>query len=135
MRIEGNIGAIGNKATERQLNRPLRRIGRENLAVSLPRLGQGVSPKMNAVLLTIAEYVEFDPAPGARVDNPTISREIEGDLNKTAIVLEADVATHSDGRSAGDHVTRHTANGDTPHDLVSEEPPVAPYRRKEGRTA
>jgi hypothetical protein len=90
---------------------------------------------MNAVLLTITEYVEFDPAPGARVDDPTISREIEGDLNKTAIVLEADVATHSDGRPAGDHVTRHSANGDTPHDLVGEKPPVAPYRRNGRHTS
>jgi len=39
---------------------------------------------MNAVLLAFAEYVEFDPAPGAGIDDPAIRREIEGDLNKAA---------------------------------------------------
>jgi len=120
MRIERNTGAIGNKAIERQLNRPPRRVGRETLAVRLPRPDQGGSPQVNAVLLAIAEYVEFDPAPDAGVDDPSIRREIEGDLNKTTTVLEADVATHSYGRPAGNHVARHSANGDTPHDLVGE---------------
>ena len=57
---------------------------------------------MNAVLLTIAEYVEFNPAPGACIDDATVRREIEGDLNKAAIVLEADVAAHADGGPADD---------------------------------
>jgi hypothetical protein len=73
---------------ERQLNRPPLRVGREDLAKRLPGLGQGVRP-LNAVLLSIAEDVEFDPAPGAGIDYPTIRREIEDDLNKAAIVLEA----------------------------------------------
>src|SRR5271166_6790097 len=117
-----------NKVVERQLNRPPLRVGRENLAIGLPRPGHGVRPQMNAVLLTIAEYVEFDPAPGAGIDDPTVRREIEGDLNKAAIVLEAKVATHADGGPAGDCVADHSPFGDTTHDLVGEELPVAPYR-------
>src|SRR5271165_5162183 len=118
---------MGNKVVERQLNRPPLRVGRENLAIGLPRPGHGVRPQMNAVLLTIAEYVEFDPAPGAGIDDPTVRREIEGDLNKAAIVLEADVATHADGGPAGDCVADHSPFGDTTHDLIGEEPPFAPY--------
>ncbi len=102
MCIEQNIRAMGNKVVERQLNRPPLRVGHEALAIRLPRPGQGVRPQMNAVLLTIAENVEFDPVPGAGIDDPAIGREIEGDLNKAAIVLEADVAEHADGGPAGD---------------------------------
>jgi hypothetical protein len=83
---------------------------------------------MNAVLLAIAEYVEFDPAPGAGIDDATIRREIESDLNKAAIVLEADVATHADGGPASDNVSDHSPFGDTTHDLVGEELPFASYR-------
>ena len=68
---------------ERQLNRPPLRVCREDLAIRLPRPVQGVRPQMNAVLLTIAEYVEFDTAPAAGVDDSTIRREIEDDLNNT----------------------------------------------------
>src|SRR5271165_5281891 len=128
MSIEQNIRAMGNKVVEPQLNRPPLRVGREDLAIRLPRPGQGVRPQMNAVLLAIAEYVEFDPAPGAGIDDPTIRREIEGDLNKAAIVLEAKVATHADGGPAGDCVADHGPFGDAAHDLVGEKLPVAPYR-------
>jgi hypothetical protein len=128
MSIEQYIRAMGNKVVEPQLNRPPLRVGREDLAIRLPRPGQGVRPQMNAVLLTIAEYVEFDPAPGAGIDDPTFNREIEGDLNKPAIVLEADVATHADGGPAGDCVADHSPFGDATHDLVRQELPVAPYR-------
>jgi hypothetical protein len=83
---------------------------------------------MNAILLTIAEYVEFDTAPAAGVDDSTIRREIEDDLNKAAIVLDAHVATHADGGPAGGCVADHRPFGDSAHDLVGEEPPFAPYR-------
>ncbi len=83
---------------------------------------------MNAVLLAVAEYVDFDPPPGAGIDDPTIGREIEGDLNKAAIVLKADVATHADGGPAGDRVADHGPGRDPTHDLVGEELPFASYR-------
>jgi hypothetical protein len=126
--IERNIGAVRNKLVERQPSRPPFRIGRKSLAIRLPRPEQCVRPQMNAVLLTIAEYVEFDTAPAAGVDDASIRREIEGDLNKAAIVLDSDVATHADGGPAGDYVADHRPAGDSPHDLVGEEPPFAPYR-------
>ncbi len=134
MGVERNISAMGNKAVERQLNRPPLHVGREDLAIRLPRPRQGIRAQMNAVVLIISEHVEFDPAPGAGIDNPTIRREIKGDLNKAAIVLEADVATHADGGPADDCVADHSPAGDTAHDLVGEELPVAPYRSN-GRLA
>ncbi len=134
MSIERNIRAMWNKAVERQLNRLPLRVGREDLAIGLPRPGQGVRPQMNAVLLTIAEYVEFYPAPGTGINDPTLRREIEGDLNKAAIVLKVDVAPHADGGPAGDCVADHSPFGDPTHDLVGEELPVAPYRSN-GRLA
>ena len=134
MSIEQNIRAIGNKVVERQLDRPPLRVGREDLAIGLPRLGQGVRPQMNAVLLTIAEYVDFYPAPGASIDDPAPRREIEGDLNKTAIVLEVDVATHTDSGPACDRVADHSPFRDPTHDLVGKELPAAPYCSK-GRLA
>ncbi len=124
MSIEQHIRAMGNKAVERQLNRPPLRVGLEGLAVRLPRPSQGVRPQMNGVLLAVAEYVEFDPAPGAGIDDPTIGREIEGDLNKAVIVLEADVATHANGGPTGDCIADHGPFGDAAHDLVGEELPV-----------
>jgi hypothetical protein len=125
---------MGNKVVKRQLNRSPLRVCREDLAIRLPRPCQGVRPQMNTVLLAIAEDVEFYPAPGAGVYSPTIRREIEGDLNEAAIVLEADVATHADGGPTGDCVAEHSSCGNTTHDLVGEELPVAPYRSK-GRLA
>ena len=113
---------------ERQLNRPPIRVCRENLAIRLPRPGQRVRPQMNAVLLIIAEYVELDPAPAAGIDNSTIRREIEDDLNKAAIVLEADVTSHADGGPTRDDVAGHGPIGDATHDLVGEKPPFAPDR-------
>src|SRR5512135_3250425 len=107
MSIEQKIRAMGNKVVERELNRPPLRVGFEGLAIGLPRPGQGVRAQMNGVLLTVAEYVELDPAPVAGIDDPTIGREIDGYLNKAAIVLEADVATHADGGPAGDFVADH----------------------------
>lgn len=83
--------------------------------IGLPRPGQGVRPEMNAVLLASSEYVELDAAPGAGIDDPTIGREIEGDLNKAAIVFEADVAACADGGPAGDLQSRRgVADGSAP---------------------
>eukprot|EP01037_Dinobryon_pediforme_P019492 gene19492-19919_t len=66
------------------------------------RLGLDGDVPDHSTFSTIAENVEFDPVPGAGIDDPAIGREIEGDLNKAAIVLEADVAEHADGGPAGD---------------------------------
>ena len=65
MRIEQNIRAMGNKLVERQLNRPPLRVGREALAIRLPRPGQDVRPQMNAVLLTTLPLMMPAGWPGA----------------------------------------------------------------------
>ena len=126
MSIEQNIRAMGTKAVERQLNGAPLSVGGEALAIRLPRPGQGVRPQMNGILLTIAENVEFDPAPGAGIDDPAIGRKIEGDLNKATAVLETDVATHADGGPSGDCVADHGPFGGATHDPVGDELPVAP---------
>jgi hypothetical protein len=127
MSIELTIRTMGNKVVEREPNRPPLRVGFECLAIGLPRPGQGGRPQMNAVLFASAEYVELDAAPGAGIDDATIGREIEGNLNKSAIVFEADVAAYTDGVPAGDYVTDHGPFGDAAHDLVGEELPAVPY--------
>ena len=50
----------------------MRNCSSARLAIGLPRPGQGVRAQMNGVLLTVAEYVELDPAPVAGIDDLAI---------------------------------------------------------------
>ena len=45
------------------------------------------------------------------------------DLNKAAIVFEADIAAHADGRSAFDHLANHGPVGHPTHHAVGEQLP------------
>jgi hypothetical protein len=45
---------------------------------------------MEVVDLIVAEHLEPDPGPAARVDFAACVTEIEGDLQEAAVVLEAD---------------------------------------------
>jgi hypothetical protein len=119
-----------NKMLKRQLNRLPVRIGREALAIRLPRPSQGVRPQMNAIFLPISEDVELDPTPDAGINNPTTRLEIQGDLNKSAIVLETDIAAHANGWPARDYFAGHNPFGYTTHDLVGEELPGAANRSR-----
>ncbi len=90
------------------------------LAVRLPRPCKVFGSQMNAILLAIAANIEFNSAPVADINSLTTGREIEGNLNKAAVVFEADLAAHADSsptsyRFANHHPIRHAA-----HNLVGE---------------
>jgi len=73
-----------------------------------------------------AQRVGLDPDPAARIDRSASSGEIERDLQKTTIVLEADVALYPERRAAIDGLAPHRPLRDAAHHAIGDHPSTRP---------
>jgi hypothetical protein len=101
---------------------------RGSLPIRLPGSGQVFGAQMNAVFFAVAEDIEHDTLPGAGIGGLAIRRKIDTDLNKTAIVFEADVTAHVYRSPASNDLTGHGAVGDATHHPVGEQLPAGADR-------
>lgn len=118
------------KATKRQPSCLPFRQSHEVRSVGLPRTCEVGRPKMNPIFPRATMEIQFDPAPGTRIYCSGIRRKIERYLNKTAIVLEADVAPHANGETAAYYLPGHGPAGNATHDLIGEELPSSTDTRE-----
>ena len=106
-RIKRLIGAMCGKVGKRQSNRVPCGGGGKKVAVGLPWSAQGVGAQMDAVFFAIAADIEFDPVPDAGVDHPAIGRQVERNLEKPAVILQADHPLQANRSAAVDDIARH----------------------------
>ena len=100
MEVEGDFGAVRDKFAKRKPHCFPPRSGLEGLTIRLPRTVEIGRAQIERVFLRIPEDIQFNAAPRACVNGAAVRSEIESDLNKAAVVFEADVPTQSNGGSS-----------------------------------
>ena len=132
MDVERNFGAARDKIAERKPHCFPTRSSFERLTIGLPRTVEIGRAQIERVFLGIPEDIQFNAAPRACVNGAAVRSEIESDLNKAAVVFEADVPTQSNGGSSFYGLANHGRPGYAAHDCVGKyRPPGSDgrYRR------
>ena len=121
--IERRVNPVRLERRERHLDGPPLGRRRELGPVGLPRPDDVGGPGAGCSARRFRD-VERDAGPPPGVDHAATRREVEGDLDEPAVVLERDHAAHPQRRSPGHRLARHRAGGDTAHDAVGDELPA-----------
>ncbi len=78
---------------------------------------------MEIVALAVSDDVNLDARPVARVDGCAAGREVQCDLDETAIVLETHISLHADRLASLNFLAPHRAFRDAAHHAVGDQLP------------
>jgi hypothetical protein len=121
--IQGRIEPVGREVPKRKMDRrPVRTCG-EMSAVGLPRTDIVRSAEVNGISLSIAPHDEPDPGVSRHVDGSCRFVQVEYCLEKTAVVLETDVAGEAKALMSIDGVVGDEGLRDPAHDAVTDSTP------------